>query len=112
IIRTRCRFLGAVPENGVWAARIRYAGAEPETVQARVLVNAAGPWVDEVLEEGLRMPRPRNLRLVKGSHIVVPRLYPGEQAYILQNPDRRVVFMIPFEQRFTLIGTTDIPFDG
>ncbi|HEX2725219.1 MAG TPA: glycerol-3-phosphate dehydrogenase, partial [Beijerinckiaceae bacterium] len=73
---------------------------------------AAGPWVDQLLREGLHMPGPRNLRLVKGSHVVVPRLYPGEHAYILQNPDRRVVFVIPFEQRFTLIGTTDIPFDG
>jgi glycerol-3-phosphate dehydrogenase len=112
VIRTRCRFLGAAPEHGLWAARIQARGGEPETVQARIVVNAAGPWVDQVLREGLQMPGPRNLRLVKGSHIVVPRLYPGEQAYILQNPDRRVVFVIPFEQRFTLIGTTDIPFDG
>lgn len=112
VIRPRCRFLSATPENGLWAARIRPVGNEPETVLARVLVNAAGPWVEQVLHDGLHLPRPRNLRLVKGSHIVVPRLYPGEQAYILQNPDRRVVFVIPFEQRFTLIGTTDIPFDG
>jgi glycerol-3-phosphate dehydrogenase len=112
VIRTRCRFLGATPEQGLWTAQVQAAGREPETVQARILVNAAGPWVDQVLREGLHMPGPRNLRLVKGSHVVVPRLYPGEQAYILQNADRRVVFMIPFEQRFTLIGTTDISFDG
>jgi glycerol-3-phosphate dehydrogenase len=65
-----------------------------------------------VLRSGFGRAGPSKLRLVKGSHIIVPRLYDGEQAYILQNPDRRIVFVIPFEQRFTLIGTTDEFFDG
>jgi glycerol-3-phosphate dehydrogenase len=111
-IRTRCRFVEARPQNGGWSATVQPAGGPAETVQARILVNAAGPWVDQVLRDGLHRKGPRNLKLVKGSHIVVPRLHDGPQAYILQNPDRRIVFMIPYEGRFTLIGTTDLFFDG
>jgi glycerol-3-phosphate dehydrogenase len=79
-------------------------------VSARALVNAAGPWVREVLGGALGFNRSPGVRLVKGSHIVVPRLYDGEHAFILQNDDGRVVFVIPYEGRYTLIGTTDIPF--
>jgi glycerol-3-phosphate dehydrogenase len=111
-VRTRCRFVAAEPAEGTWRATIEAAGRPPETVFARVLVNAAGPWVDEVLRLGLGRSGPRNLRLVKGSHIVVPRLYDGEHAYILQNPDRRIVFVIPYEGRFSLVGTTDLFFEG
>jgi glycerol-3-phosphate dehydrogenase len=77
-----------------------------------MLVNAAGPYVSEVLSAGLGVNSQRRTRLVKGSHIVVKRLYRGEHAYILQNPDRRVVFTIPYERRYTLIGTTDEPYEG
>src|SRR6188474_1461231 len=77
-------------------------------VRARMLVNAAGPWVEQVLRSVARRPARTPLRLVKGSHIVLPRLYPGAHAYILQQPDRRVVFVIPYEQEFTLVGTTEI----
>jgi glycerol-3-phosphate dehydrogenase len=79
-----------------------------EILSARVIVNAAGPWVKEVLNGRLGVRSAENIRLVKGSHIVLPRLYEGEHAFILQNDDRRVVFMIPFERRFTLVGTTDV----
>ena len=75
---------------------------------ARALVNAAGPWVGEVAE-GVAGLAPRDrVRLVKGSHVVVPRLYQGEQAYLLQNADGRIVFVIPFEERFSLVGTTEV----
>ena len=115
-IRTRCRFLRARRENGFWRAEIEAvgrSGANPSVaVEARILVNAAGPWVDRVLRDGLGLDGARHLRLVKGSHIVVPRLYDGDQAYILQNTDARVVFVIPYEGDFTLIGTTDVPFRG
>jgi glycerol-3-phosphate dehydrogenase len=111
-IRTRCRFVSAEPHGGSWRATIQPAAGPAETIAARVLVNAAGPWVDQVLRSGLGHAGPSKLRLVKGSHIVVPRLYEGEQAYILQNPDRRIVFVIPYEQHFTLIGTTDEFFEG
>jgi glycerol-3-phosphate dehydrogenase len=111
-IRTRCRFVGATPGAGHWTATVRRESGQVKTVAARVLVNAAGPWVEEVLRQGLGRSGPRRLRLVKGSHIVVPRLHAGEHAYILQNPDRRIVFVIPFEQHFSLIGTTDAFFEG
>ena len=111
-VRTRCRFVSAVPEGGHWRATIAPASGADESVAARVLVNAAGPWVEQVLRLGIGRAGPSKLRLVKGSHIVVPRLYAGEQAYILQNPDRRIVFVIPYEQRFTLIGTTDEFFEN
>ena len=77
------------------------------TVAARSIVNAAGPWVAETLSHTTHHPR-ATVRLVKGSHIVVPRLYDGPQAYIFQNPDGRIVFAIPFERDFTLVGTTDV----
>jgi glycerol-3-phosphate dehydrogenase len=75
---------------------------------ARVLVNAAGPWVSEILQHRLHVERKKTVRLVKGSHILVPRLYAGSHAFMLQNPDRRIVFVIPYEGRFSLIGTTEV----
>ena len=111
-IRTRCRFVSAISEHDRWTTTIQTRSGASETDAARLHVNAAGPWVDQVLRKGLGRSGPRRLRLVKGSHVVVPRLFEGEHAYILQNPDRRIVFLIPFEGRFTLIGTTDEFFDG
>jgi glycerol-3-phosphate dehydrogenase len=81
------------------------------TLRARVLVNATGAWVNELLQRLRTVPRQR-LRLVQGSHLILRRLYDGEHAYLLQSPDRRVVFMIPFERDFTLVGTTDVPYEG
>jgi glycerol-3-phosphate dehydrogenase len=82
-------------------------------IRTRALVNAAGPWVEENLAR-LAIPSTSNGQtvLVKGSHIVVPRLYDGAHAYILQHTDNRVIFVIPYEGDYSLIGTTDIPFDG
>ena len=109
MILTRTRCLGARREDGYWRVRLQSADGGEETVQARALVNAAGPWAQAFIERELALPTPGRLRLVKGSHIVVPRLYAGEHAYILQNPDRRVVFLVPFGDDLTAIGTTDIP---
>ncbi|RZK80615.1 MAG: glycerol-3-phosphate dehydrogenase, partial [Methylobacterium sp.] len=81
-------------------------------VEARVLVNAGGPWVADVLGRTAGARNDRGVRLVKGSHIVVPRLYEGDHALMLQNPDRRIVFAIPYEGRFTLVGTTDEAWEG
>ena len=81
-------------------------------VKAKALVNATGPWVAQFIEQRLGQSPAGRLRLVKGSHIVIPRLYEGDHAFILQNGDRRIVFTIPYERDFTLIGTTDVPFDG
>jgi glycerol-3-phosphate dehydrogenase len=93
-------------------ARLRdlATGRESE-VRARVLVNAAGPFVAELLNGRLGLNTQKGVRLVKGSHIVVPRLYEGPHAYIFQNPDKRIVFAIPYERDFTLIGTTDVPYE-
>lgn len=79
---------------------------------SRALVNAAGPWVAQLLDQVIDTPVRRPLRLVKGSHIVVPRLHDQEHAYILQNEDNRIVFVIPFEDDFSLIGTTDVDYQG
>ena len=105
-VRTEC--LEAFRKDGVWNARL----SNGERVEARAIVNAAGPWVKSVLNERLRQPSDDRVRLVRGSHIVLPRLYQGEHAFILQNDDRRVVFMIPYEDAFTLVGTTDEPQDA
>ena len=95
-------------EQGVWHAELSN-GAK---LRARAVVNAAGPWVKQVLNQHLGEATRDAVRLVKGSHIVLPRLYEGAHAFILQNDDRRVVFMIPYEDRFTLVGTTDVDFEG
>jgi glycerol-3-phosphate dehydrogenase len=110
VIRTRARCTRA--ERGdVWRLVLNVRGAR-EVVTARVLVNAAGAWVEAVTETVLRQPPPRRLRLDKGSHIVVRRLYDHDRAYILPAEDGRVVFAIPFQNDFTLIGTTDAGFVG
>lgn len=102
-IRTRTALMAARRDHDIWRARL----SDGTEARARVLVNATGPWVSDTLAllgKGSRA----HLRLVSGTHIVVPRLYEDEHAYVLQQPDRRVVFVMPYEQRFTLIGTTDI----
>jgi glycerol-3-phosphate dehydrogenase len=110
-ILTRTALVSARREPGGWRATLQTEGGPAREVVARVLVNAAGPWVLDVLHlAGLSSDAA--LRLVKGSHIVVPRLYEGDHAYLLQNDDRRIVFVIPFERDFSLIGTTELPFSG
>jgi len=106
LVATECML--ARREAGEWRAVL----SSGEVLRARALVNAAGPWAKEVLNARLGKTTRDALRLVKGSHIVLPRLYEGEHAFILQNDDRRVVFMIPFEERFTLVGTTDVDYEG
>ncbi|MDX2201114.1 MAG: glycerol-3-phosphate dehydrogenase [Hyphomicrobiaceae bacterium] len=107
-IRTRTRVVDARPDGRVW----RLALANPQGVAARqaiarVLVNAGGPWVAEVLARTLHREARTDVRLVQGSHVVVPRLFEHDRAYLLQSPDGRVVFAIPYEDAYTLIGTTD-----
>jgi glycerol-3-phosphate dehydrogenase len=112
IVRTHTRLEQAERAGGVWDCTILDRTAQRMSrVHARGLINATGPWVSEVLNS-LGRPTQKQVRLVKGSHIVVNRVYEGEHAYMLQNPDRRIVFAIPYEQDFTLVGTTDIPFDA
>ena len=97
-------------ESNLWHLDIHSTRGERLSIQTRALINAAGPWVQSVLSS-VGVPWHRALRLVKGSHIVVPRLYGGKHAYTLQGSDGRVVFAIPYADEFTLIGTTDVPYE-
>ncbi|MCA1322930.1 glycerol-3-phosphate dehydrogenase [Herbaspirillum sp. alder98] len=101
-------------DDGHWHCTLENVhSGQQRILRVRAIVNAAGPWVaqiDRLLNPVVASERPpAEVKLVRGSHIVVPRLFEGEHAYILQNDDRRIVFMIPYQQRFTLIGTTDVP---
>jgi glycerol-3-phosphate dehydrogenase len=109
-IRTRTRCVRA-ERGGEWRL-ILNAHGQRDVLTARVLVNATGAWAQTFIETVIRQKTRGRLRLIKGSHIVVPRLYDHERAYILPTRDRRVVFTIPFERDYTLIGTTDVDFSG
>lgn len=109
LTRTECIALERGPEE--WRVTLRSSAGE-QTISARAVINAAGPWVDEIAMAALGTGTKAHLRLVKGSHIVVPRGFAGAQPYILQQPDGRIVFAIPFDRDLTLIGTTDEAFTG
>ena len=112
-IRTRARVTAARREGGIWVVTVEDAltGAV-STVRARLLVNAAGPWIDTVLAETVGQGGAHNVRLVQGSHIVVGKKFDDPRAYFFQNRDGRIVFAIPYENDYTLIGTTDRDYDG
>jgi glycerol-3-phosphate dehydrogenase len=112
-VETRTRCIAARREHGLWRITVENTrNGKRHDVCARALVNAAGPWVAEVVENIIGRANPVKVRLVKGSHIVVDRLYDHDRAYIFQNGDGRVCFAIPYERDFTLIGTTDEDFTG
>ena len=111
VIRTRTRLLRADRAGQGWQLVLNARGNR-EIVNARVLVNAAGPWASEVTERLLRLKTSAHVRLVKGSHILVRKLFAHDHAYIFQNADGRIVFAIPYERDYTLIGTTDEDFTG
>jgi glycerol-3-phosphate dehydrogenase len=98
--------------GATWQATLRGADGGERSVTARALVNAAGPWAGQFLAEHAHAAERKSLRLVKGSHIVVPKLFDHDHAYIFQNPDKRIIFAIPYESDFTLIGTTDVEHTG
>jgi glycerol-3-phosphate dehydrogenase len=113
IIAPRFRCMNGERQDGVWMLSMRdELSGEISQIKARTLVNAAGPWVGDVLALALRNDTPESVRLVKGSHIVVPKLYRHDRCYIFQNADRRVFFAIPYQHDFTLIGTTDLDYVG
>jgi glycerol-3-phosphate dehydrogenase len=111
-VLTRCRCERARWLDGRWRVELERDDGAVHSVSARALVNAAGPWAASFLQQQLEWPQAKTLRLVKGSHIVVPRLFEHEQAYIFQNADGRIIFAIPYEDAFTLIGTTDVEITG
>jgi len=116
-ILTRTRCISAQRGARGWTALLQDERGAPRTVRTRALVNAAGPWTESFLRHEARPAAgealaSRSLRLIKGSHIVVPRRFDHDHAYVLQNPDKRIIFAIPYEEKFTLIGTTDVELHG
>lgn len=113
VIRTRSRVTDVRWVNGCWHVDIfDQLNKSTNTVQARMIVNASGPWVDRVISASSGSNTTRNVRLVQGSHIVVPRLFDHDRCYIFQNEDGRICFAIPYEMDYTLIGTTDQDYEG
>lgn len=110
-IRTRTSVTSLRRDGGTWSATLTREDGSEE-VRARMVVNAAGPWVDEVIRGSLGRNDVRNVRLVQGSHVVVRKLYEHDRCYIFQNSDNRIIFAIPYEDDFTLIGTTDRDYEG
>ncbi|WP_419693411.1 glycerol-3-phosphate dehydrogenase [Mesorhizobium muleiense] len=112
-IRTRTKVVDARREGEFWTVRLQNTQTgDTEEVKARLLVNAAGPWVDHVLSATVGLNDVHNVRLVQGSHIVISKKFDDPRAYFFQNKDGRIIFAIPYEEEFTLIGTTDQDFSG
>ena len=111
-VHTQCRCERARRHGADWVAQLQHADGRREALRARALVNAAGPWTAQFLERELGVAGSKALRLVKGSHIVVRKLFAHDHAYIFQNADKRIIFLIPYEGDFTLIGTTDVEWHG
>ncbi|MER9947618.1 glycerol-3-phosphate dehydrogenase [Mesorhizobium sp. M0047] len=112
-VLTRTACVAARREDGLWSIDMQDGRTGAITkVRARALINAAGPWVNDIVSRVAGQNSTRNVRLVKGSHIVVPKFWEGRQAYLIQNNDKRVIFVNPYENDLALIGTTDIPYEG
>jgi glycerol-3-phosphate dehydrogenase len=112
-IRTRTRAVSAERKGGAWSLTTEHVESrQREEIQARTLINAAGPWVARTLSDVAKVETRAGIRLVQGSHIVVPKLFDHGRCYMFQNTDGRIVFAIPYEQDFTLIGTTDQDYQG
>lgn len=112
-IRTRSPLLSAKRSDKTWKLRLlEKATGEEFEIETKVLINASGPWLDELLPHISHSETKEHIRMVKGSHIIVNKLFNHERAYIFQNADARIIFAIPYEDEFTLIGTTDVDFDG
>ncbi|WP_175924005.1 glycerol-3-phosphate dehydrogenase [Burkholderia latens] len=109
-ILTRTKLVSAERRGDEWEARLQHADGSIRVVHARAVANAAGPWVGDVLHGALGRGAHHSVRLVKGSHIITRRLFEHDHAYIFQNPDKRIIFAIPYEHDFTLIGTTDVEY--
>jgi glycerol-3-phosphate dehydrogenase len=113
VIETRTKAVRAVRQGALWDLTVECQDTrQRSTIRARTLVNAAGPWVSDVLTRGVGANAKAKVRLVQGSHIVVPKIFDHDRAYMLQNADGRIVFAIPYQDDFTLIGTTDRDYAG
>lgn len=111
-VETGTRFVSAERKADRWVLTVQSGDGVPKQIQARTLVNAAGPWVADVLSQRIRSNSQAKVRLVQGSHIVVRKIFDHDRCYIFQNADGRIIFAIPYEREFTLIGTTDQDYQG
>lgn len=112
-IRTRCQCIAASRTDDVWTVSLQDTiTGEKSSIQARVLINASGPWLDSNLNHIDHQTTREHIRMVKGSHVIVPSLFDHPKAYIFQNDDGRIIFAIPYAHDFTLIGTTDVDYHG
>ena len=112
-VRTRTRCINAKRSKNHWDITLKNTlNSTTDEIEARVLVNATGPWVTQIFSDIIHLPTPKQIRLVKGSHIIVPRIHTGTEAFILQNKDERIIFVIPYEEKYSLIGTTDVEYKG
>ncbi|WP_336944453.1 glycerol-3-phosphate dehydrogenase [Acinetobacter modestus] len=109
VTRTRC--LSARRDGQYWIVDLENEHGQFQ-IKAKALVNAAGPWVAQFIKQDLELKSPYGIRLIQGSHIIVPKLYEGDKAFIMQNDDRRIVFAIPYLDQYTMIGTTDREYQG
>lgn len=111
-IHTQTRCVGARRNKGLWEMNFERADGSLFSIRSKALVNAAGPWVAKFIKDDLKLDSPYGIRLIQGSHLIVPKLYDAPNAFILQNEDQRIVFTIPYMDQFTIIGTTDREYTG
>ena len=111
-IHTQTRCVSARRSKGLWHLHLERADGSLLSIRAKALVNAAGPWVAKFIKDDLKLDSPYGIRLIQGSHLIVPKLYEGAHAHILQNEDGRIVFTIPYLNHLTIIGTTDREYTG
>jgi glycerol-3-phosphate dehydrogenase len=111
-VHTQTRCVSARRSKGLWHLHLERADGSLFSIRAKALVNAAGPWVAKFIKDDLKLDSPYGIRLIQGSHLIVPKLYERAHAHILQNEDQRIVFTIPYLNHFTIIGTTDREYTG
>ncbi|MFT5048055.1 MAG: glycerol-3-phosphate dehydrogenase, partial [Porticoccaceae bacterium] len=112
-VMTRTRFTGAQREGSLWRVSIKDTRTgESHELLSKAIVNAAGPWVNHIIASVRGAESQRNVRLVKGSHLVIKKFWQGDNSFLIQNADKRVIFINPYEGDYALIGTTDIPYEG
>lgn len=112
-ILTRTQCVSAKRSNDDWDISLEDTlTGDITNIKAKAIINAAGPWVKNFFDTALKKKSPKNIRLIKGSHFVVPKIHNDNQAYILQNEDKRIVFVLPYEDDYSLVGTTDVEYIG
>lgn len=111
-IRVHSKCTNISPENNQWRIKLLMKNGSQQTIHTKSVVNAAGPWLNEIIQASEQQAHATHVKLIKGSHIITRKLYEGDHAYILQNHDQRIIFVIPYQEHFSLIGTTDVEYTG